>query len=295
MEITSAKVKELREKTGAGMMDCKNALVEAEGNEEKAIELLRKKGLSRVEKRSGREAKEGLVQSHIRPDGRLGVLVEVNSETDFVARTDDFRNIVSLITEKIASAPKIPVSVDEVLDMQANGSTIRIALNEVASKLGENLIFRRFCRLEVPTGMEGYIDTYIHTGSKLGVLLFLEATSSVAAAHPEFRTLAREIALHIAAANPLAVSREDISQETIEKEKEIYKAQLEAEGKKKPPEVIEKILNGKMNKFFAEVCLIEQSNVKYPDKTVGDLIKETAAKLGGNIVLKQFCRFKVGE
>jgi elongation factor Ts len=199
MEITSAKVKELREKTGAGMMDCKNALVEAEGNEEKAIEILRKKGLSRVEKRSGREAKEGLIEAYIHTGAKLGVLLELNCETDFVAKTN------------------------------------------------------------------------------------------------EFKTLAREIALHIAAANPLAVSREDIPPETIEKEKEIYKAQLEAEGKKKPPEVMEKIINGKLDKFFAEVCLLEQPNVKYQDKTVGDLIREAAAKLGENIVLKRFSRFKIGE
>jgi elongation factor Ts len=199
MEISSSLVKDLREKTGAGMMDCKNALVEAGGDEEKAIEILRKKGLSRVAKRSGREAKEGVVEAYIHTGAKLGVLIELNSETDFVAKTD------------------------------------------------------------------------------------------------EFRGLAREIALHVAAANPLALSREEVPAELVEKEKEIFKAQLEAEGKKRPPEVIEKIVTGKLDKFFGEVCLLEQPSVKYPEKTIRDMINEAASKLGENIVLRRFCRFKIGE
>jgi len=199
MEITSARVKELREKTGAGMMDCKNALTDAGGDEEKAIEILRKKGLSRVEKRSGREAKEGLVEAYIHTGGKLGVLVELNSETDFVARTD------------------------------------------------------------------------------------------------EFRALVRDIALHVAATNPLAVAREDIPADVVAKEKEIYRAQIEAEGKKKPPEIIEKIVSGKMDKFYSEVCLLEQPFVKIPEKTIKTLIADAAAKLGENLILRRFCRFKIGE
>ena len=199
MEITSARVKELREKTGAGMMDCKNALTDAGGDEEKAIEILRKKGLSRVEKRFGREAKEGLVEAYIHTGGKLGVLVELNSETDFVARTD------------------------------------------------------------------------------------------------EFRTLVRDIALHVAATNPMAVAREDIPADVVAKEREIYRAQIEAEGKKKPPEIMEKIISGKMDKFYSEVCLLEQPFVKIPEKTIKTLIEDTAAKLGENLILRRFCRFKIGE
>ena len=199
MEITSARVKELREKTGAGMMDCKNALMDAGGDEDKAIEILRKKGLSRVEKRAGRDAKEGLVEAYIHTGGKLGVLIELNSETDFVARTD------------------------------------------------------------------------------------------------EFRALVRDIALHVAATNPMSVAREEIPADVVEKEKEIYRAQLEAEGKKKPPEIIEKIISGKMDKFYSEVCLLEQPFVKIPEKTIKTLIEDTAAKLGENLILRRFCRFKIGE
>lgn len=199
MNITSDAVKALRHKTGAGMMDCKKALVETEGNEEKAIEFLRKHGLAQVAKRSGREAREGLIEAYVHTGSKLGVLVELNCETDFVANTD------------------------------------------------------------------------------------------------EFRALARNIALHVAATNPLAVSRKEIPEDVIEKEKEIYKGQLETSGKQKPPEVIEKILTGKLDKFFAENCLLEQAYVKDPDKTVGDLVTETAAKLGENIQLRRFSRLKVGE
>jgi elongation factor Ts len=199
MEITSARVKELREKTGAGMMDCKNALSDAGGDEEKAIEILRKKGLSRVEKRAGRDAKEGLVEAYIHTGGKLGVLVELDCETDFVARTD------------------------------------------------------------------------------------------------EFRTLVRDIALHVAATNPMAVAREDVPADVVAKEKEIYRAQMEAEGKKKPPEIIEKIVSGKMDKFYSEVCLLEQPFVKIPEKTIKTLIDDVAAKLGENLILRRFCRFKIGE
>lgn len=199
MNITSEAVKILRQKTGAGMMDCKKALIEAKGDEEKAIEHLRKKGLAQAAKRSGREAREGLIESYVHTGSKLGVLVELNCETDFVARTD------------------------------------------------------------------------------------------------EFAMLSRDIALHVAASNPMTVSRDEISPDVIEKEKEIYRAQLESGGKPKPPEVIEKIVSGKLDKFFSEVCLLEQPFVKDPSKTIGDLITEAATKLGENIVLRRFCRFKVGE
>ena len=199
MNITSGAVKDLRQKTGAGMMDCKKALVEAQGNEEKAIDILRKRGLAQAAKRAGREANEGLIETYIHTGSKLGVMVELNCETDFVAKKD------------------------------------------------------------------------------------------------EFKSLARDIAMHVAATNPMAISRDQISQEVIEKEKDIYRAQIESSGKKKPPEIIEKIISGKLEKFFSETCLLEQPFVKDTDKTVGDLVTETAAKLGENIVLRRFCRLQVGE
>lgn len=294
MEITSARVKELREKTGAGMMDCKNALVEAGGDEEKAIEILRKKGLSRVEKRAGREAKEGLVQSYISPDSRSGVLVEVDCETDFVAKTDDFRNLVARITDSVAGAGTVPASTEEVMDMKSDGRALRDLFNETASRLGENLIFRRFCRLDVPAGQEGLIDAYIHTGSKLGVLLMLE-TGTAQASRPEFRTLARDIALHVAATNPMAIGRHEVDPEVVAKEKEIYRAQIEAEGKKRPPEIVDKIINGKLEKFYSEVSLLEQISVKHPEKTIGVLMQEVGTQISDTVTLRRFYRFKIGE
>ncbi len=199
MNVTSGAVKDLRQKTGAGMMDCKKALVEAQGDEEMAIDILRKRGLAQAAKRAGREANEGLIETYIHTGSKLGVMVELNCETDFVAKTD------------------------------------------------------------------------------------------------EFKSLARDIAIHVAATNPMAISRDQISQEVIEKEKDIYRAQIESSGKKKPPEIIEKIISGKLEKFFSETCLLEQPFVKDTDKTVGELVAETAAKLGENIVLHRFCRLQVGE
>lgn len=199
MSVSPLTVKALREKTGAGMMDCKKALVEADGNEEKAIEFLRKSGLAQAAKRAGREAKEGLIDSYIHTGSKLGVIVELNCETDFVAKTD------------------------------------------------------------------------------------------------EFKELARNISLHVAATNPVAVSREEVPQETVDKEKEIFKAQIEAGGKKKPPEIMDKIISGKLDKFYSEICLLEQPYVKDPDKTVGELVTEMAGKLGENIVLRRFHRMQVGE
>ena len=295
MEITPQRVKELREKTGAGMMDCKNALNEAGGDEEKAIDLLRKKGLSRVEKRSGREAKEGLVEAYVSADGRLGVLVEVDCETDFVAKTDDFRSLVAVLKDAVVTAAKAPSTIDDVLEIKSGGKILKDLFTDTASKLGENLIFRRFCRVEIPAAKAGYMDTYIHTGAKLGVLLHLETGSAEAAARPELRTMARDISLHIAAASPLNISRNEIAPELVEKEKEIYRGQIEAEGKKKPPEVVEKIITGKLEKFFAEVALLEQVSVKTPDKTIGNLVAETAQKIGSDIQVVRFYRFKIGE
>ncbi len=277
------------------MMDCKNALVETGGDEEKAIEILRRKGLSRIEKRAGREAKEGLVQAYISTSGKRGVLVEVDCETDFVAKTDDFRRLVTLIAQKTTDANPAPNSNDEILSLKAEGQTIQQIFTDTASRLGENLIFRRFCRLEIPASAHGLIDWYIHTGSKLGVILMLETGNSATTTQADFRSLMREILLHIAHSNPMAIGRGEIPAELIAKEKAIYQGQIEAEGKKKPAEVVEKIITGKLEKFYAEVALLEQASVKTPEKSIGSLIADTAQKIGDTIILKSFCRFKIGE
>jgi len=298
MEITPQRVKNLREKTGAGMMDCKNALTEAAGDEEKAIEILRKKGLSRVEKRSRREAREGLVEAVIQAGGKLGVLVEVDCETDFVAKTDEFRNLVGLIVRHLTKTTSVPAAPDELLEqtsVEHSGKTVRELFSDSASKLGENLILRRFARYDVKPPQEGWIEAYVHTGAKLGVMLELGCNDAGTVQAGEFRTLARDIALHIAAANPLTIAREQIPTATVEKEQEIYRAQIEAEGKKKPPEIVEKIISGKMERFYSEICLLEQPFVKIPEKSLGKLISETATKLGDDLILRRFCRFKIGE
>ncbi|RJP80939.1 MAG: translation elongation factor Ts [Candidatus Zixiibacteriota bacterium] len=299
MEITSQKVKELREKTGAGMMDCKNALVEAGGEEEKAIEILRKRGLSRVEKRAGREAKEGLVDAVIVDGGRKGVLVEVNSETDFVARTDEFHNLVVAVRNQVADGSAV-ATVEELLSrplIDNPAQTLNDQVTATGSKLGENVVVRRFCMLNIEPGKHGLVEKYIHTGSKLGVIVAIE-TGAEAANREEVHTLGRDVAMQIAAGSPMvpvAVNREDVSAEMVDREKDIYRAQIEAEGKQRPPEVVEKIITGKLAKFFGEATLLEQPSVKYPDRTIADLVKETAAKVGSEVAIYRFCRFKIGE
>jgi len=282
MKITAQQVNELRKKTGAGMMDCKKALTEADGDMEKAIEILRKKGAAVASKRAERSANEGLIVTKISDDRKHGAIAEVNCETDFVAKNNDFVNLSNEVIEAVFSSQ--PATVDELLE---NNSSLKEKVIEVLGKVGEKVEISRIAYEEAP---DGILVDYIHMGSKLGVLIkFNNVTESA----EEIYTLGKDIAMQVAAMNPLSVYREDIPKETIEKEIEIYKEIARKEGK--PEQILDKITTGKLNKFYQENCLAEQSYIKDNSKSVGDLIREFNTKYNSEVKIALFHRFHLGD
>lgn len=282
MSISASMVRDLREKTNAGMMDCKKALEETKGDFEAAVEWLRKKGLASAAKKSDRLASEGVVTAQV--VGKTGVVLEVNSETDFVARNDQFKTFVVDVAQIVATAN--PKDATTLLDVKMKtGETVGTVLKETISKIGENLVIRRFARVETA----GLVHTYIHGDGKIGVLVELSYAGNDAAA----RTFANDICLHVAAMNPLALSPDQVPAEIVAKEKEILRAKALEQGKK--PEMLDKIVGGQINKFLAESCLLEQAFVKNPDQKVKDYLADTQKKVGDNFTLKQFIRFELGE
>jgi elongation factor Ts len=293
MAITATQVKELREITGAGMMDCKKALEECGGDMEKAVDILRTKGLADLAKKAGRATNEGLVAAWTSENGKVGAMVEVNCETDFVARNAEFQTFVAAVAEQVAvDAP------DGIRDGQAPimsqqwkrnpALTVEHALGELVTKLGENMGIKRFVRYEVPAN--GVIGAYIHGLGRIGVMVEISgADSSV----PEVAALAKDVAMHIAAASPICVARADVPADTVEHEMSIYKAQAAASGKPEPIQV--KIATGRLDKFYKEVCLIEQSFVKDPDKSVEQLVAQTSKAIGVPLTVESFDRFVLGE
>lgn len=286
MAITSEMVKALRLKTNVGMMDCKKALEEAGGDMDKAVEILRKRGIAKAESRAGRVAKEGLIVSHLRPDGRLGVLVEVNSETDFVARTSEFRAFSAEVAAYVAAA-----NPSEEAFLREPDKPIKDKLLELISKTGENISIRRFTRFVLEG--EGVVASYIHAGSKLGVLVEVHCESGAAARARELQAFARDVAMQVAASNPIAVSREDLLPERVERERAIYREQAASEGK--PEKVLDRIVSGRMEKYYQDVCLLEQPFIKDPEKTVKDLLAGVAARFGERVSVGRFVRFMLGE
>ena len=283
--ITAESVKELRERTGCGMMDCKKALTETAGDMDKAIDFLREKGLATAAKKAGRIASEGIVDVFV--DGNVGVIVEVNSETDFVAKNDDFRTFVRNVAKQIIATN--PADVETLLAqnfVEDETVTIDLMLKEKIAKIGENMNIRRFARYE------GVTEGYIHGGGRIGVLVAFDTDSSVAV-KPEFKELAKDIAMQVAAAIPQFVNVDDVDTTILEREKEVLKAQALNEGK--PEKIIEKMVEGRIAKFYKEVCIVEQPFIKDPDKTVKALVKEVGTKLGGDIAITKFSRFEKGE
>jgi elongation factor Ts len=277
MAISAELVKHLRDKTGAGMADCKKALEEADGDEQKAIEVLRKRGSASAAKRADREAKEGIIVASVSEDNKHGVLAEVNSETDFVARNESFVRFAQDIAD--AALKTAPNSHEEFLMVRlANGATISEEVGAQTGRLGEKLEARRF---EIVHEHNGFVTSYIHPGAKLGVLVAVSGGTGNNA-------LGRDIAMQIAAMNPIAVDRTQISTEKIEKELEIYKTQARNEGKKE--EVIDRIAKGKLEKYYQDFCLIEQSFIKDAARTVTDLLKEA-----GGLKVTGFVRMQLGE
>ncbi len=291
VQITASMVKDLRVRSGAGMMDCKRALVETDGDFDKAVDFLREKGIAKAAGKVGRETTEGRVTTVISSDSRSGAVVEVGCETDFVARTDDFVAFCETLANQVAEE-KVPESLEEFLARPFKNKpeiSVEFALKELFSKLGENMLVRRVAKFEAPEN--GALSTYVHPGDKLGVVIeFANVTSSDS---DTFKALSRDIAMHVAATGPQAVSRDELDQAVIEKEREIYRQQALNEGK--PEKIVDKIVNGKIDKFFGEVSLLEQSFVKDPDVTVSELLKSKSAEVGEGVTVTRFARFVLGE
>ena len=272
--VTASQVKDLREKTGAGMMECKKVLTETDGDMEKAIELLRERGIAKAAKKSDRIAAEGLVAAYVSEDGKVGAVVEVNSETDFVAKNDEFKAFVADVAEQVAK--QNPANVEELLAQKSikEDKTVSEVLTDKIAKIGENMSIRRFARFE----SNGLVEKYIHGDGKIGVLVELEGGDS---------EVAKDVCMQIAAAKPEFLDRESVPTERLEKEMEILKAQAMNEGK--PEAIAEKIVQGRVGKFYSEICLVEQEFVKNPDIKVKDLLSSKGAKA------VRFARFEKGE
>jgi elongation factor Ts len=287
MQITPDMVRELREKTGAGMMDCKKALTEAGGEMEAAFDVLRKRGLAAAAKKAFRIASEGAVAA--RAGERSAALVEVNCETDFVAKTPEFREFVREVAALVDAEG--PADVEEALRLPlAGGGTLAEALTERIARIGEKISFRRFSRFLLPAGETGVVASYIHAGGRIGVLVELLGRGGE---DPEFAALGKDLAMQVAAANPSYIARQDVPEEAVAREKAIYREQALAAGK--PEKILDRIAEGKLEKFYGDVCLVEQPFIRDPDRKVGSLIKEMAAKAGRDVRVGRFVRFQVGE
>lgn len=288
MAFTALDVKNLREQTGCGMMDCKKALTDSEGDFEKAVEYLREKGLAAVAKKSGRIAAEGMVFAIADVSKKLGVVVEVNAETDFVAKNDLFKNFVSGVANVILN--ENPADVDALLTCKMNDSTVAAELQDKVLVIGENIKIRRFVRYE------GVCAAYVHGGGTHGVLVNFD-TDDAMAAKPEFADYGKDVAMQIAAVNPLYVCEAEVSNDVIEKEKEILLAQIANDPKtaNKPQQVKDKMVEGKIGKYYKENCLLDQAFVKDQDINVSKFTENTAKALGGEIKIVKFVRFEKGE
>lgn len=272
-QITAALVKELRERTGAGMMDCKKALTAVEGDMDKAIDFLREKGLAAAAKKAGRIAAEGVVGSFVSADGKIGAIVEVNCETDFVAKTDGFKALVEKIAAHIVATK--PADVEALLASELDGQTVEALVTASVAKIGEKISVRRFALYEAP---EGVVAAYIHGGGKIGVIVELKGGNA---------ELGKDVAMHVTAANPSYLERSQVPAAELEHEKEVLSEQAKNEGK--PEKIIEKMVMGRINKYYKEVCLVDQEFVKDPDQTVGKLVKAAGAEV------LAFSRFQLGE
>jgi len=278
-EISATQVKELRDRTGAGMMDCKKALAEAQGDLSRAVDVLRERGLVKARGRAGRATSEGRIEALISDNGRVGALVELNCETDFVAKTDDFGSLLQDLARAVAEGAG---DANALLAANVGSGTGEERIVAAIAKLGENIQLARVARLEAPAN--GRIDSYIHAGGKIGALVQVEASEP---ASPKVASMLHQLCMHVAASVPLSVSLEDLNPVEVEKERAVLRAQAEQEGK--PPAILEKMLEGRLVKFFKEVVLVEQPLVMDPDKSVGDVAKAAGAKVVA------FQRFQLGE
>ena len=278
MAFTAKDVQTLRERTGVGMMDCKKALVEAEGDMDKAMDYLREKSLAASAKKAARIAAEGIVSSYVTDDHKVGAIVEVNCETDFVAKTDDFKALVNSVAKLVVE--KNPADVDELMALDCGDGTVAEMVNRAVAKIGEKITIRRFARMEGQL-----VDTYIHLGGKIGVIVAAKTADAEKA-----RPAVHDVAMHIAAAKPGVLHRDEVDPADLDKEREILRAQALNDPKPKPANIIEKMVEGRIAKYYKEVCLLEQPFVKNPDQSIEQMLKEH-----GDVELAAFVRFEMGE
>ena len=281
------KVKKLRDATGAGFKDCNLAIKESGGDLDKAVEILRVKGISKASKKMSREAKEGVVA--LSGNENIMSIIEVNCETDFVAKNDNFKAFVSELTDSVASAGANDI--DSANAIQKSEGTLDDFVKAKVIELGENLQFRRMTRYEVEGS--GVVASYIHLGGKVGVLLEVICAKDETATSDAFRELVKDLTLHIAAASPAGIGRDEISDDLVEAEKDLFRKQMADSGK--PPEILDKIIEGKLGKFYSTICLLEQGFIKDPDNTISDLLASKGKELDDEISIRRFTRYGVGE
>ena len=289
MSITASQVKELRDRTNAGMMECKKALQQTEGDIEAAIKKLREAGAIKAAKKADRAAKEGMVASQIGSDSKHGILAEVNCETDFVAKNENFQGFVNELVSAVAASGATDIETANAVS-HAEGS-IEDFVKAKVIELGENLQFRRLTRYDMEDC--GLVASYIHLGGKVGVLVEVGCENDATAANDDFRALVKDLTLHIAALSPAGITREDIPADLIETEKEIARKELEARGV--PADRIDGAAQGKLGKFYSERCLLEQAFVKDPDVNVGNLLEAKGKDLGDTLTIRRFARYALGE
>jgi elongation factor Ts len=287
--ITASLVKELREKTGVAMMECKNALKETEGDIDAAIKILRERGEAKAEKKASRDANEGIIVASLDESGKSGVLVEINCETDFVAKNENFQAFVAEVAATVLASDVTDLEAAKLLPK--GDETLEGFIKTKVLEMGENLQFRRFERLTLDG--EGGVASYIHLGGKVGVLIEVSSEKAETASSDTFRDLVKDLTLHIAATSPAGLKREDIPAELVESEKDIFRKQMEGAGK--PAEILEKIIEGKLGKFYSERCLLEQGFVKEPDTPIKNLLEAKGKELSDTITVNNFLRFGLGE
>ena len=276
--FTAKDVMALREMSGAGMMDCKKALTACEGDMDKAMDYLREKSLAASAKKAARIAAEGIVSSYVTDDHKVGAIVEVNCETDFVAKTDDFKALVNSVAKLVVE--KNPADVDELMALDCGDGTVAEMVNRAVAKIGEKITIRRFARMEGQL-----VDTYLHLGGKIGVIVAAKTADAEKA-----RPAVHDVAMHIAAAKPGVLHRDEVDPADLDKEREILRAQALNDPKPKPANIIEKMVEGRIAKYYKEVCLLEQPFVKNPDQSIEQMLKEH-----GDVELVAFVRFEMGE
>ncbi|PKK39115.1 Translation elongation factor Ts [Clostridiaceae bacterium JG1575] len=281
--ITAQMVKELRDRTGAGMMDSKKALTQADGDMDKAIEILREKGLASVAKKAGRIAAEGVVATYVSEDMKHAGMVEFNCETDFVSLNEEFKKLAHDFA-KLAATTEAK-DVEAFVQESYENATVQDAISGLIAKIGENMSLRRFVRMDAPDGL---VASYIHMGGKIGVLVQLKSET----VNEEAQRIAKDVAMHVAATNPAFLTKEEVDQDTLEKEKEIYRVQAKNEGK--PDNIVEKMVLGRIQKYYKEAVLLEQPFVKDPDVSVGSYVQNEGKKLGAMSVVR-YARFEKGE